>query len=116
MDAQRPSLSGGADLELSKMDDEQVDLAPEHRTYVLEALRAKFLEGKAKAKQHLDAAVRAKTAGDFVAAAEAYKRALAISPSDPEIKAGYDDMMRAATAKLSESYRRQALLEERYGH
>ena len=82
----------------------------------LDALKARYLDGKARTKQHVDAAVRAKAAGDFVAAVEAYARALALAPNDPEIAAAHAEVARAVAAKSSESYRRQAMLEERFGH
>lgn len=78
--------------------------------------RSSTVEGRTKVKLHLDAAARARAAGDFVAAAEAYKLALALSPNDTAIKTAYAEVMSAAMSKLSDGYRRQALLEERDGH
>jgi curved DNA-binding protein CbpA len=82
----------------------------------LDALKQKLTEGKAKAAQHIQAAQRAKAAGDFSAAAKAYKMALIFSPNDPELKAACTEMERASTQRLVESHKRQALLEERHGH
>jgi curved DNA-binding protein CbpA len=86
------------------------------RKAAMDALKARFVEAKAKAKTHVDAAVRAKGAGDFVRAAESYKQALALSPNDPALVAAYEEAKRAANAQLADSIVKQAMLEERYGH
>lgn len=82
----------------------------------LDALKQRFLDARARARTHVDAAVRARAAGDFVSAAEQYRLALALAPQDAEIAAALAETTRTASNKLAESYRRQALLEERYGH
>src|SRR5206468_12989064 len=82
----------------------------------LDALKQRFLDGKAQIKKHVEAAMRARAAGDFVAASESYRLALALAPQDAEIAAARAEMMKGAGQKLADSYRRQALLEERYGH
>jgi len=86
------------------------------RQAALDALKQRFLDAKAKVKTHVAAAERARAAGDFVAAAEAYRLALALTPQDAEIAAAHAEMTRTVSAKQAESHRRQALLEERYGH
>jgi tetratricopeptide (TPR) repeat protein len=86
------------------------------RQAALDALKQRFFDAKAKARAHVDTAVRARAAGDFVAATEAYRLALALAPQDTEVAAAFAEMTLAVSAKLAESHRRQALLEERYGH
>ncbi len=85
------------------------------RQAALEALKAHFAEGKAKAKQYADAGVRARAAGDVVAAANAYRSALTYLPADPELLAAFEELERAAGAKLAESHMRKAQMEERFG-
>lgn len=86
------------------------------RQAALDALKRRVMDAKGVVRQHVDAAERARAAGDFVGAAEAYRAAMALAPNDAALAAAHADATRAATAKLGESYRRQALLEERYGH
>jgi len=82
----------------------------------LDALKAKYLEGKARAKQIADVAARARAAGDFAAAAGAYKQALALSPGDVSLAAAHAEVARELARRNVETHRRQAMLEERYGH
>jgi predicted TPR repeat methyltransferase len=82
----------------------------------MDALKQRFLDARAGARQHLDAAARAKAAGDFVAAAEAYRVALRVSPDDAVAKAALAEVQRAGDARVADSRRKQAMLEERYGH
>jgi curved DNA-binding protein CbpA len=86
------------------------------RQAAMDALKQRFTDGKAKAKQLVGAAELARAAGDFVGAAEAYQHALSASPGDPTIVAALADMKQRAGAKLADSHRRQAILEEKYGH
>jgi DnaJ-class molecular chaperone len=86
------------------------------RQAAMEALKQRFNDSKAKAKQLADAAALARAAGDFVAAAEAYQRALSVAPGDATLAAGLAEMKAAASTKLAESHQRQAQLEEKYGH
>jgi cytochrome c-type biogenesis protein CcmH/NrfG len=51
-----------------------------------------------------------------VTAAEAYRTALRYTPEDASLKAAYAEVQRAAGERVAESRRRQAILEERYGH
>ncbi len=112
------------DREIGARRDEAVGTAPVERKLMaqrdaaMEALKQRFLDAKAdrksKAKEHVDAAMRARAAGDFGGAAEAYRRALEAMPDDPAIVAAYDDMKRAVDERLVESLVRKATLEERY--
>lgn len=73
-------------------------------------------DASARAKQYADAGARALAAGDFVAAAAAYRTARTHAPQDAALAAAHAEVTRAAGEKLRETYRRQALLEERWGH
>jgi len=86
------------------------------RQAAMEALKQRFTDGKAKAKQLADAAALARAAGDFVGAVDAYQRALAVAPGDATLTAALAEMKKAAAAKVAESDQRQAILEEKYGH
>lgn len=90
------------------------------RQAAMEELKARFMNAKAgakaNAKRHADAAVRARAAGDFGGAAEAYKQALALTPDDRELAEAYAEMTRAARDRLVDALVKQAQLEERYGH
>jgi curved DNA-binding protein CbpA len=88
----------------------------DRRQEAMEALKQRFVEGKARARQHGDAAARARAAGDFVKAAEEYRAALRYVPDDQALKAAHAEVQRLAGERLAESRRRQAQLEERYGH
>jgi tetratricopeptide (TPR) repeat protein len=85
------------------------------RQAALDGLKQHFADGKAKAKQYADAGARARAAGDVVAAAEAYHRALTFAPGDPALVAAYEETQRAAADKLAESHMKKALLEEKFG-
>jgi curved DNA-binding protein CbpA len=89
---------------------------PDRRQQAMEALKQRFVEGKAVARQHAEAGARAKAAGDFVAAAEAYRAALRLTPDDAALKKALDEVSQGAAPRIAESRRKQALLEERYGH
>ncbi|MGD0529897.1 MAG: J domain-containing protein [Polyangiaceae bacterium] len=90
--------------------------APDRRQQAMDALKQRFVEGKAAARQHAEAGARAKAAGDFVAAAEAYRAALRLTPDDAALKKALDEVSQGAGQRVAESRRKQALLEERYGH
>lgn len=90
--------------------------APDKRQLAMEALKQRFVEGKAAARVQAEAGARAKAAGDFVTAAEAYRAALRHTPDDPALKKALEEVQRGAGERVAESRRRQALLEERYGH
>jgi tetratricopeptide (TPR) repeat protein len=85
------------------------------RQAAMDALKQRFSDGKVKAKEHVDAGNRAKAAGDYLAAAESFRAALAITPNDPEIKAAHEEMLKASAEKLVEANRKKAMLEERFG-
>lgn len=86
------------------------------RQAAMDALKQRFADAKAKAKQHADKGALARAAGDMAGAAEAYRVALTFAPNDPSLKSALEETQRAATEKMADSYVRQALLEERYGH
>jgi tetratricopeptide (TPR) repeat protein len=90
--------------------------APDRRQVAMEAMKQRFVESKASARQHAEAGARAKAAGDFVAAAEAYRAALRITPDDAALKKAHDEVQQGEGERVAESRRRQAQLEERYGH
>ena len=89
---------------------------PDRRQAAMDALKQRFVDSKASARQHADAGARAKLAGDLVAAADSYRAALRFAPEDPALKNALDEVQHGAGARVAESRRRQALLEERYGH
>jgi curved DNA-binding protein CbpA len=86
------------------------------RQAAMDALKQRFADAKAKAKQHADRAALARGAGDMAGAAEAYRVALTFAPNDPALTAALEDTQRAAADKVADSHVKQALLEERYGH
>jgi curved DNA-binding protein CbpA len=90
--------------------------APDRRQAAMDALKQRFVDGKASARQHAEAGARAKAAGDLVAAAEAYRAALRLTPDDAALKKAYEELQQGAGERIAESRRRQAMLEERYGH
>jgi curved DNA-binding protein CbpA len=85
------------------------------RSDAMNALRQRFVEGKAKAKELADAAERARAAGDASACAAAYKAALGFAPGDAALQAAYREAQREADQRLVESHRKKALLAERWG-
>jgi len=85
------------------------------RQAALAQLEEHFAAGKAKAQQYVDAALRARAAGDVAAAAEAYRSALTFAANDPDIKRAYEETQKAASDKLGDSHVRKAMLEERFG-
>ena len=93
------------------------DAAPvDARAAAMDALKARFVEGKAMARRHADAAERARAAGDLETAVAEYATALRHAPRDPVLEKGHADALHARAARAAESRKRQALLEERYGH
>jgi cytochrome c-type biogenesis protein CcmH/NrfG len=82
----------------------------------MDALAARFADAKAQARQHAEAGARARAAGDLVGAAEAYRNALRRTPADPALTAALAEVERASTERVAESRRKQAVLEEKYGH
>jgi tetratricopeptide (TPR) repeat protein len=80
------------------------------------ALKQRYAEAKAKAREHANRGSVARAAGDFVGAEDAYRTALNFTPSDPALKAAYEEVRDAAAARLTDAHVKQALLEERYGH
>jgi curved DNA-binding protein CbpA len=86
------------------------------RQAAMDALTARFHEAKAKARQRAEAGERAQAAGDLVSAANAYREALRLTPGDAALKAALDAVERSTATRVVETRRKQALLEERYGH
>lgn len=85
------------------------------RQAAMDALKQRFADGRSKAREFAEHAARAHAAGDVVAAAEAYERALAITPDDAALREAYASVKRAAAERLVESNTKKALLEERFG-
>lgn len=85
------------------------------RQAAMDALKARFSDAKRKAAEHASAAARARASGDLVAATTAYEAALALTPGDPTLQAAFAEVQREATARLAESHRKKAQLEERWG-
>ncbi len=82
-----------------------------------EETRAKQLEeARARAKPHLEAAQRARSAGDLAAALGAYRVARTLLPDDKDLEQAQNEVQRAFAERASESFMRQALLEEKHGH
>ncbi len=89
--------------------------AAEKRAAALDALKARFEEGRGRAREHAAAAARALAAGDVMTARDMYEKALAITPDDAALRAAYDSVVRAAADRLAESHVKKAQLEERFG-
>ena len=85
------------------------------RQAAMDALKQRFADGKARAKQQVELGHRARAAGDFLSASEAYRIALLAMPNDAEVKTAFDDVQKAAAEKLVEANRKKAMLEERFG-
>ena len=85
------------------------------RQAAMDALKQRFADGKSKAREIAEQGHRARAAGDVVAAAEAYERALAITPDDAALREAYEGVRREASMRLVESNVKKALLEERFG-
>lgn len=81
----------------------------------LDALKARFEEGKVRARGLAEQAVRALAAGDVIAARDHYKQALAITPNDAALREAYENVERSAADRLAESHVKKAELEERFG-
>jgi len=81
-----------------------------------QALRQQLDARRAQARRLADEAARAAAHGDRAGAAEAYRKAVALSPNDPALAAAYADARRAASAVASDAYSRQAEMEEQFGH
>lgn len=90
--------------------------AVDARAAAMDALKARFVEGRAIARRHADAAERARAAGDSETAVTEYTAALRHAPGDPALEKGHTDALHARAVRAAESRKRQALLEERYGH
>jgi curved DNA-binding protein CbpA len=85
------------------------------RQAAMDAMKERFTANKAKIQRLVDAANRARAAGDLVAAAESYREALELAPGDPALRAGYEELREGAARKLDESHVKKALIEERFG-
>jgi curved DNA-binding protein CbpA len=89
---------------------------PAARRAAMDALAARFADAKAQARQHGEAGARARSAGDLVGAAEAYRNALRRTPGDLALASALAEVERASAERVAESRRKQAVLEEKYGH
>lgn len=85
------------------------------RQAVLDALDKRTQDARARAAPHLAAAERARAAGDVIAAAAAYRKALDHLPNDPALEAACREMAVIASQRKADAYRRQAELAERQG-
>lgn len=65
--------------------------------------------------QHKNAGDQAMAAGDSIAASSAYKAALSFLPDDPELQLLHAQAEHAAAKALAETYRNQAVYEEKSG-
>jgi curved DNA-binding protein CbpA len=84
----------------------------------MEALRRRYEERvdhakRFQAKKYADNGAAAMAQNDPIAAANAYKVAVTLTPDDAELKARHDEVAKIADAVLSESYERQAGYEEK---
>ena len=61
-------------------------------------------------------AERAAAHGDLAGATERYRRAAALAPNDPAIKAAHEASRRALEASATEGFVKQAEFEERFEH
>jgi curved DNA-binding protein CbpA len=86
----------------------------------MEALRRRYeervsLAKEAQARKYIKNGEEALAAGDPVAAANAFKVALTLSPDDPELQRSARAAQSRADAILAETYARQAGYEEKHG-
>ncbi len=82
---------------------------------VLDALKQRVVEGRAKAQALVDTATRAEKAGDLTAAADAYRRALELSPNDAALKTAHASIVKRVAERRCDAHRRQAALAEQQG-
>ena len=66
-------------------------------------------------KEHVATAEQASASGDWVAAANAYRLALQVSPEDANVQRLLGEVQVKANAVLADSYRKQATYEEKSG-
>lgn len=66
-------------------------------------------------KEHIQTAERAKAAEDWVAASNAYRLALQVQPDDGAVQQALADVQGKANKVLADSYRKQAIYEEKSG-
>lgn len=85
------------------------------RQKAMDALKARFEQGKGDAQKHVEAAKRAQAAGDLPGAIDAYRRAALAAPTDASIKQAIADLENAAGERLVDSHAKKAALEERFG-
>lgn len=89
-------------------------------TDAMEALRRRYnervsLAKEAQARKYIKSGEEALASGDPVAAANAFKVALTLSPDDPELQHSARTAQSRADAILAETYARQAGYEEKNG-
>ena len=81
----------------------------------MDALKKRFEDRLARAKEHAAAAERARAAGDLVSCVEAYTRAVELAPGDPVLQALRQEAQEEARGRLVESHRKKAQLEAKWG-
>ncbi len=89
-------------------------------TDAMDALRRRYEERVSKAKEtqarkYMTNGEAALASGDAVAAANAFRVALTLSPEDPNLQRAAQDAQRRADSILAETYARQAGYEEKNG-
>jgi curved DNA-binding protein CbpA len=86
------------------------------REQAMNALKRRFLDAREAARRHAEDGARARAAGDVVSAAQAYRAALRLHPDDAALAAALEEVQREGASRVADSRRKQAELEERYGH
>jgi curved DNA-binding protein CbpA len=99
----------------SKPGPTEAELA-EQRRLKLEAQKKRLDEARMKAREQAAIGARAHAAGDLERALSAYRLALTLLPEDAGLRAAHSEVSKAVAEKRIESFVRQAVLEERYGH
>jgi curved DNA-binding protein CbpA len=110
-DAQRPASAPPAPPPPPPVDPKVVA----ERQAAMEALRRRFEDRHGRVQSLVEAAERARAAGDLAATADMYKQAQALRPADAQLASAAAAAERAAKARLVESHRQKARLAERWG-
>ena len=86
------------------------------REKALATLKRQLEARLAEANRLVADAERAAAHGDVAGAAGAYRKAAALAPGNPAIRAAHEKASKAADAVAAEALARQAEFEERFGH
>jgi tetratricopeptide (TPR) repeat protein len=86
------------------------------REKALATLKQQLQSRQAEANRLVGDAKRAAAHGDLAGAAEAYRKAAALAPSNPGIRAAHEKASKAVDAGAADALARQAEFEERFGH